>query len=170
MAALGLAIIPAPATATPSYCGLVWGSLDKANSNPSTAPLTDVRSGRNRCFDRLVLDFAGAVTGYHVGYVDSVSMDGSGAAVPLRGGAYLSVVALAPAYDDAGSGTYRPADRRELVDVTGYGTFRQVAWAGSFEGRTTVGLGVRARLPFRVFGLEGPGSGSRIVLDVAHYW
>jgi hypothetical protein len=56
------------------------------------------------------------------------------------------------------------------VNVTGYSTFRQVAWAGTFEGQTTVGLGVRARLPFRVFTLAGPGSGSRLVIDVAHRW
>ena len=54
--------------------------------------------------------------------------------------------------------------------MAGYSTFRQVAWAGSFEGQTTVGLGVRARLPFRVFALTGPGTGSRLVIDVAHRW
>ncbi len=32
------------------------------------------------------------------------------------------------------------------------------------------GVGVRARLPFRMFSLAGPGTGSRIVLDVAHRW
>jgi hypothetical protein len=54
--------------------------------------------------------------------------------------------------------------------VTGYQTFRQVAWAGSFEGYSSLGLGVRARLPFRVQTLPGPGAGSRLVLDVAHFW
>jgi hypothetical protein len=29
---------------------------------------------------------------------------------------------------------------------------------------------VRARLPFRVFSLAGPGAGSRLVIDVAHRW
>jgi hypothetical protein len=33
-----------------------------------------------------------------------------------------------------------------------------------------LGLGVRARLPFRVFTLDGPGSMSRLVIDVAHHW
>ncbi|MFI6045898.1 hypothetical protein ACIA8C_30030 [Nocardia sp. NPDC051321] len=97
-------------------------------------------------------------------------MDGSGAPVPLRGGAFLNVVILAPAHDTAGNTTYRPGNRNELVDVAGYQTFRQVAWAGSFEGQTTVGLGVRARLPMRVFTLGGPGSGARVVVDVAHFW
>ena len=54
--------------------------------------------------------------------------------------------------------------------VTGFSTFRQVSWAESQEGLTAVGLGVRARLPFRVFVLDGPGAGSRVVVDVAHRW
>jgi hypothetical protein len=54
--------------------------------------------------------------------------------------------------------------------VIGFRTFRQVAFLGTFEGYTTIGLGVRARLPFRVFVLPGPGSGSRVVIDVAHRW
>jgi hypothetical protein len=49
--------------------------------------------------------------------------------------------------------------------VTGYQTFRQVAWAGTHHGTTSIGLGVRARLPFRVFTLP-----DRIVVDVAHRW
>jgi hypothetical protein len=57
-----------------------------------------------------------------------------------------------------------------MADVTGYQTFLQVAGAGSFEGQTTIGLGVRARLPFRAFILTGPGDGSRLVVDVAHLW
>ncbi|MEV6431169.1 hypothetical protein [Nocardia sp. NPDC051463] len=134
------------------------------------APLTDIRSGRHDCYDRLVFELAGSAIGYRVGYVDAVVMDASGAPVPLRGDAFLHIVVLAPAYDSAGNNTYRPSNRSELVDLTGYRTFRQAAWAGSFEGQTTVGLGVRTRLPFRIFTLEGPGSGSRIVLDVAHFW
>lgn len=122
------------------------------------------------CFDRLVLDFADDVDGYSVRYVAQVTMDGSGHIVPLRGGAELQVTAIAPAADRHGNTTYRPADRRELVPVSGWRTFRQVALAGSFEGQTTLGLGVRARLPFRVFTVDGPGLGSRLVIDVAHRW
>ena len=80
------------------------------------------------------------------------------------------ITANAPAYDGRGRPTYEFDDRRELVDVAGYRTFRQVAWGGSYEARTSVGLGVRARLPFRVFVLDGPGRGSRLVVDVAHRW
>ena len=47
----------------------------------------------------------------------------------------------------------------------GFRTFRQVAGAGSSEGYTSEGLGVRARLPFRVFTLAGPGNTVRLVID-----
>ncbi|MFC6013566.1 AMIN-like domain-containing (lipo)protein [Nocardia lasii] len=162
---LGLSTVPA--AATPSYCGLVWGSQDKSSGTYAPATVGNVRAGRHECFDRLVIDLSGPVPGYQVGYVGTVTQDGSGTAVPLRGGAFLQITVHAPAYDTAGSSTYNPADRTELVDVRGYPTFRQAAFAGSFEGRTAVGLGVRARLPFRVSTLESP---ARAVIDVAHYW
>ncbi|MEZ5204746.1 MAG: hypothetical protein R2701_10320 [Acidimicrobiales bacterium] len=44
-----------------------------------------------------------------------------------------------------------------------------MAFAGSFEGETTFGLGVRFRLPYRVFAVEG-SAGSKLVVDVAHRW
>ena len=97
-------------------------------------------------------------------------MDGSGAPVALRGSAQLRVIIKAPAYDDDGSATYEPASWNELVDVGGYQTFRQVSWAGTHEGQTTIGLGVRARLPMRVFVLTDSGGGRHLVVDVAHSW
>ena len=163
-------LVPAsPAGAAP-YCGIRWGSLPKAVGDLSVATVTDVRTGRHTCYDRLVVDVAGDVAGYTVAYVPQVVQDGSGIPIPTRGGAALQITVNDPAYDANGSATYSPADPRELRDVTGYRTFRQVVWAGSFEGYTTLGLGVRARLPFRVFVLDGPGTSSRVVVDVAHRW
>lgn len=165
--ALGLAVLPSAAGAAGPYCGLRWGSLPKAVTTGSTGEVDGVRTGRHPCFDRLVVDVDGGdVAGYFVHYVDQVTMDGSGAVVPVRGGARLMVIATAPV--DPSIPTFRPG--REVADVRGYRTFRHVAWAGSFEGQTSFGLGVRARLPFRVFTLDGPGDGSRLVLDVAHRW
>ncbi len=88
----------------------------------------------------------------------------------LRGGAKLRLIIKAPAYDDNGGLTYAPANGDELVDVAGYRTFRQVSWAGTHEGQTTIGLGVRARLPMRVLVLNDPDGGRRVVVDVAHRW
>ena len=62
------------------------------------------------------------------------------------------------------------ANPLEVASVGGYRTFRQVVWGSSFEGTSTLGIGVRARLPFRVFTLPSVGGGSRLVVDVAHTW
>jgi hypothetical protein len=155
----------ATSSATPGYCGISWGSGAKSASPTGYGELVGLRAGRNDCYDRLVFDVNGPVDGYWVSYVDAVTEDPTGNPVPLRGGAKLAVTVQAPSYNTSGSPTYVYSNRAELVNVTGYQTFRQVAWAGSFEGTTSVGLGVRARLPFRVFTLPG-----RVVIDVAHFW
>ncbi len=186
LAAVAVMAIPAAAIAAPAVagsssaprtvstataaCPTGWGSLPEANSRMSTAPVTNVRTGRHACFDRLVVDLRGRSAGYDVRYVTNVTQDGSGFVVPLRGGAKLQVVVRAPSYDANGRRTYTPAKGSELSNVAGYSTFRQVAYAGSFEGQTTIGVGVRARLPVRAFTLTGPGSGTRLVVDVAHHW
>lgn len=166
------AVTAAPTSAT-SGCETSWGSLAKQRASHTGKQVTDIRAGRHHCFDRLVLDVDGTgkgMPGYQVRYVTTVRQDGSGAEVPLRGDAQLRVIVHAPAYDRDGNPTYEPTDRRELVDVAGYRTFRQVAWAGTFEGQTTIGLGVRARLPWRVLVLQDVDGGHRVVLDVAHRW
>ncbi len=165
-----------PAAAAAPYCGITWGSHAKSADARDQEMVNDVRAGRHACFDRLVVDVGGqdvSFRSYEVRYVSRVTQDGSGAVIPLRGGAALQVVVRAPAYDAHGNATYVPANRREVVDVSSFSTFRQVAWAGSFEGRTTLGLGVRAHLPFRVLTLPGtPNSDDtpRLVIDVAHRW
>lgn len=176
VAAVPLGALAAPAGAGPPRtdrgvsCAPVRGSLPQASSMASAATVTGVRSGRHACFDRLVIDLIGGTTGYRVAYVPSVSEDGSGAPVPVRGGARLQVTVSAPSYDGTGRPTYRPADRRELTSLRGYSTLRQTAWAGSFEGQTTLAVGVRARLPFQAYVLAGPGRSTRLVIDVAHHW
>lgn len=171
-AAAGSAATSAPQAAS---CGLVWGSLEKSVSDGRVGDgtITNVRSGRHTCFDRMVIDVAGVAAskvGYRVRYVDTVTRPGSGEAVPLAGGARMQLDVTVPAYDAQGRPTYAPRDPNRVVDVSGYDTLRQVALAGSFEGQTTFGVGVRARLPMRVLVLDGPGTGSRLVLDVAHRW
>ncbi len=74
----------------------------------------------------------------------------------------------APAYHpETGAPAYPGRVGRPLpgVFLDGYRTFRDTRFAGSFEGETQIGLGVRARLPFRVLVLDG-----RVVVDVAHNW
>jgi hypothetical protein len=166
--ALGAAVGGAAGTASAggTSCPRGWGSRPKVHLTGSTGEMHDVRTGRHGCYDRLVIDVDGDLSGYSVRYVDAVAMDGSGAPVPLRGGARLLIVATAPTMST--DGIFLP--NGELANVRQYRTFRQVAWAGSFEGQTSIGLGVRARLPFRVRLLDGPGHRSRLIVDVAHHW
>jgi hypothetical protein len=156
----------ASTTAAPS-CSTHWGSQAKGGA-PTPAPsatVAGVRAGRHACYDRLVIDVAGPRTfgAWTVRYVPVVKADPSDRVVPLRGGAFLQITLGA-------SGTLTTPGR-PLVGVTGFSTFRQVKGAGAFEGVSTIGLGVRARLPFRVFTLSGPAAGeTRLVVDVAHGW
>ena len=162
--------LAAAATSVAPYCGIYWGSLPKTADPQGAGLLTNIRAGQHPCFDRLVFDLDGREAGYRVQYVDAVVADGSGAPVPLRGDAFLQIIFPATIVDENGHASYTAPNPSEAVDVTGWRTFRQVAQAGAFEGQVTVGLGVRARLPFRVFTLDGPGNGSRLVVDVAHQW
>ncbi|MBB5749607.1 hypothetical protein [Micrococcus sp. TA1] len=165
---LGLGVTaPPPATAAP-YCGITWGSAAKTRAIESTAQITGVRTGRHTCFDRMVVDLRYKVKGYDVRY-GRVYTEGQGEYVPLTG-TDIRIIVKARTYTDSGRATYAPADWDHVADVDDHRTFRQVAYAGSFEGQTTFGLGVRARLPMRVMILDGPGTGSRLVIDVAHRW
>ncbi len=164
--AAGAALIAAPAasgagtaTAAP-YCGITWGSVAKTSAPLTGGRVHAVRAGRHACFDRLVLDMTGRPPGFDVRYVTTVRSDGSGFPVPVAGGARLAVVAHKGA-------TSVPT----MPSAAGFTTFRQVRWAGSFEGYTTIALGVRARLPHRVFTLYDPSTNrSQLVVDVAHHW
>lgn len=165
----------APASAT--VCEAPWGSTAKTAADNTGGSLTNIRTGQHPCFDRMVFDVPGANanTGYRVEYVTNVIADGSGEIIPVSGGAKLQIRIDAPAYNpNTGAPTYSPiwkpsdpAKHRTLpgVNLTGYQTFRDARFAGSFEGQTTVGLGVRARLPFRVM-----TENNKVIVDVAHLW
>jgi len=168
---LGLLVLPAaPVGAAPeASCAVTWGSGVKS-AGPSTSPLSellDVRTGRHGCYDRFVVDLDGPASGYIVRYVNVYRADGSGRVIPLQGGAKIEIIVRAPATDMNGDPTYPGVTGQHLpgVTVAGYDTFRSTRYGGSFEGQTSLGLGVRARLPFRVMKV-----GQRVVIDVAHHW
>jgi hypothetical protein len=167
IAACGLVAAAAPATAAAApYCGITWGSLDKSGGDLSTAGLLTTRTGQHDCYDRVVFEFDGTAAGYRVNYGEAYTQ---GQGLPLSpytaGGALLNVVLLEPVVP-----TFPARTGDHVVNVVGYQTLRDMVFGGSFEGYTTFALGVRARLPYRVLVLAGPGSHSRIVIDVAHRW
>ncbi|MBC3192028.1 hypothetical protein H7X46_13225 [Pseudonocardia sp. C8] len=169
--ACAAALTPAvPAGAATPACDLTWGSLPETAAPMNPSPLVTTRTGQHQCWDRVVFQIAGSVgAGWDVRYVDTVVQDGSGTPLRVPGGARLAVVLHHPAYDEAGDATYLHRVG-PVANVTGYRTLRSVVFGGSFEGYTTFGVGVRGRLPFRVFALPGPGGDTRIVLDVLHSW
>lgn len=126
LAAVGLGILaPGPASAATSYCGLAWGSQDKTAPEMSSASVTNVRTGQQHCFDRMVVDLNGPARGYTVRYVPEIIQDGTGFTIPVYGNARLQVVVNAPSYDNNGNVTYNPAAKAELSYVAGYQTFRK---------------------------------------------
>lgn len=166
-----LAVAAAPAAAV-TQCPTGWGSLPEGNMAMGSQPLTDVRTGAHPCYDRMVLDVPGTSpavpAGYQVRYVDTLVQDGSGKSVPVGGGAIIEVVVVAPSTNpETGLPTYPGRAGQPLpgVNLAGYRAFVDTRFASSFEGHTQIGLGVRARLPFRVFQLD-----DRLVIDVAHTW
>jgi hypothetical protein len=143
-----------------------------ANTEPDTGypsppdarvTVTAVRIGRHDGFDRVVFEAGGTGTpGWDVRYVDAANSQGSGADIPVEGGAILQVTLTGvglPA--DTGVEEYSGPDRLTsgaAKDVT------EVVWDGSFEGQSVAFVGVGQKTPFRVYSLKDP---ARIVLDVA---
>jgi hypothetical protein len=155
---------------------LGWGTGPRSGSMAmSQAPLYLVRVGQHPCYDRVVLDVNGPETvGYAVRYVPVVEADGSGEPVPVAGAATLEVIVRAPILgaDSQGHqpGTRMPRIGEDLVAperLAAWNSLRHVAFAGSFEGQTTVTVGVRTQLPVRVF-VTGDRGYRHIVVDIAH--
>ncbi|CAL8977853.1 hypothetical protein CELL_02678 [Cellulomonas sp. T2.31MG-18] len=160
LATTGLALA-APAEATP-YCGIAWGSLQKYSAATSIGSITGVRAGRHACYDRLVIDVAGKVDGYEVQYLPKRTTSKAEFA-------HLQITVDAAMIDPAGNFTFGSDNNFVLTGFSKYRTFRAVRGGGLMKN-SGISLDVRARLPFRVFTLDGPGSGSRLVVDVAHRW
>jgi len=153
-----------------------WGTGAKMAGNAiSRAPLYLVRVGKHRCYDRVVFDINGpAPVSYVARYVPHVLSDAAGKPVPVAGAAVLQVVVRAPIWgtDDQGHqpGRKPPAVGADLVSparVAGWSSLAQAKFAGSFEGQTTIALGVRAQLPFRVL-VTGDAAYRHVIVDVAH--
>jgi hypothetical protein len=122
-----------------------------------------VRAGQHACFDRLVVDLGvGRAPGYHVSYVGRFATQGSGMPVPTRGNAKLLVNV------NAHVAASFSANNRHLASVAGFAEFRQVAGLGYFEGITSMGLGLKAKEPFRVFEFRTASHNVELVIDVAH--
>ncbi|CAM5579569.1 hypothetical protein SALBM311S_00803 [Streptomyces alboniger] len=150
-------------------CETGWGSMGKSEpgSLAMTASLTNVRTGRHDCYDRMVIDIPGMTTAdpalYWVQYVPGFAHPPSQTGIPVAGGAVIEIEFTAPV--DESRYHVRLADPLPGLSFDGYRTFRDAKFGGTYDGGTHLGLGVRAKLPFRVLVLPG-----RLVVDVAHTW
>ncbi|HET9137943.1 MAG TPA: hypothetical protein VFO68_01155 [Actinophytocola sp.] len=128
--------------------------------------------GRHDCYDRVVLDIAGAAeVGYVVSYVPVVTADGSGQPVPVAGSAALQVVVRAPVqgFDASGDPPVFGDDLYGESQLAGWKSLRAIRFAGSFEGQSTIAIGVSAMVPFQVSSQLDPTNHTReMVLDIAH--
>jgi hypothetical protein len=168
---------PAEPASNDTACATeAWGTEPEIGSSAaSAAPLYLVRAGQHPCYDRVVFDVNGpGAVGYAVRYVPLVRADASGKPVPVAGGAVLEVVVRAPIIGTDGQGhqpgSSAPGVGEDFVAasrVAGWSSLRQATFAGSFEGQTTTAVGVRDRLPFRVFVTADRGY-RHVVLDVSH--
>jgi hypothetical protein len=157
-----LAVASPPVHAAPACPHVNWGSLPKSGgvAHPEEA-ITAVRVGSHPCFARLVVQTDGnAVPGFDVRYVPQIIEDGSGRVINVPGGAKLQIIIRAQGHNAAGNRSF-------ILPAVGGETLKRLVLAGDFEGQTTLGVGVRARLPFRVLTLTGP---PRVVIDVARHW
>ena len=103
-----------------------------------------------------------------------VTADGSGEPVPVEGRAAFEVVVRGPVLraDDQGRqpSAGPPALGADLVapaQLAGWASLTRVAFAGSFEGQTTVAVGVRDQRPFRVW-TSGDRGYRHVIVDIAH--
>jgi hypothetical protein len=148
-----------------------WTTKDKTVDFAGNAPIREVTADATDCADRFVISIGPDAhdPGYRVRYVDEVVQDGSGELVPLAGAAKLEVIVDSPAYDPGtGRGTLQIPDHDHVVDATGFAVLRQIAFAGSFEGQTTFGIGVSGELPFSVTADVAADGTATLTVAVAH--
>jgi hypothetical protein len=135
----------------------------QAASADSRGTVTEIRTGRQESYDRVVFEVGGTGTpGWDVRYVDQASSQGSGAPVEVSGDAVLQVTLTGTAYPfDSGVEEWAGPD-----PLPGNGTqvVTEVVWDATFEGTSVAFVGTSAQAPFRVYALDAP---TRIVLEVA---
>lgn len=157
-----------PAASAPPTCATNWGTDARKDVISSRSEIVGVHAEQHDCFDRLIVDLTPSASGYFAEYVDEILAEGSGKHIDVSGGAILKLVLAATTYDiDTGTATIEFADPLEVAGVSDFTALRQVAFAGSFEGQTTFGVGLASRSDFRVTVVDA-GNQSQLLLDIAH--
>ncbi len=156
--ALLVSITAAPQGASAS----VWRTTGTSWTNPAGgAPkITNIRYATHPRFDRVVIDVSGRLPGYRTGYTRTHTYDGSGEAVPIRGGLWIS---FSPAYAHRADGTSTYVGPR--IARPRFRTLKALAFTGDFEGHVSFAFGLADHAPYRITRLHDP---QRIVIDFRH--
>ncbi|WNV75308.1 hypothetical protein [Geodermatophilus sp. DSM 44513] len=125
--------------------------------------VTEIRTGRQDGYDRVVLELGGTGTpGWDVRYVDQASSQGSGSPIEVAGDAALQVTVTGAGYPYS-TGVEEWAGPDPLPG-NGTVTVTEVAWDATYEGTSVAVVGTTGEAPFRVYALQDP---TRIVVEVA---
>ena len=129
-----------------------------------TGPVTDLYPSPGECFDTIVFDInTQGQPGFVARYVPQVTYDGSGEPVPLFGLADIQLSIFAPIDN------YELWNGYEFVTGSEYGSLRNIKFAGSFEGVTSFGIGVKDKVPFAVDYVSGGSAGTgKVIVRLAH--
>ena len=137
---------------------------DAVSADGARGLLKDVRLAHHEGFDRIVLEFEGAVPGYRVEYVDPpITEDASGEPVDVDGEAFLQV-RLEPSsgVDLAGEEPREVYTGPTRLDGPGQ-PIEELVRTGDFEAVLTWVAGVAEKADFGVLALDSP---PRLVIDV----
>jgi hypothetical protein len=149
---------PPTGPSSPAWRALPVNADHAAQRQPR---VLDVRVGEHATYDRVVVDFDGAISGYQIQPVSRLVQEGSGAEVRLPGTDKILIrLTAAVAHTPQGQSTYHGPQRAEYSMPA----LRGVAFLGDFEG-VSLGLGVDDLTTVRVIELADP---TRLVLDLRH--
>lgn len=138
------------------------GRTERKREIAQVAQLRGVRAARHEGFDRVVFEFAEALPGYEIEYIDRpVRACGSGHVVPLAGDGWLEI-RFHPARSHTDEGKPTIAERRQRPELP---TVLELASTCDFEGYVTWVLGVGSPNRYRVLELSSP---PRLAVDVLH--
>lgn len=134
---------------------------------PPSARVVAIRVGQHTCFDQVTIDIAtSAPIGSHVVYTSQPRQDGSGLPPnpPLAGNAVLQTAVFAPSEQLVQSGApyqYDPAF------FAGWQALSEVRYGTSFEGQTSLFIGVASERPFRLRQWQD-GNVRKVIIQIAH--
>lgn len=144
-----------------------WSTFSDVGNNRHLfqGPILGVRTSTGTCFDTIEFEIATLDQpgpGFTLSYVPTLSYDPTGDPMQLFGLGHLQLTIYAP----IDVPTWKNYEFRAGSE---YGSLRHIKFAGSFEGVTTFGIGVREKLPFLVmYSNESTNGNGKVIVYLAH--